>query len=281
MIKFMLTIVTALVAIGGALAAPAVSTNVNPDEHDGVRIPDHIDSVDPNYANCSSGVAMLGNGGARRSWYIHIGREYADGNGCDAIRDTLTRKAKEGNVAFDESSYKCMDDGNGDTYIKFDAGGVFSPGDSGYIIDGLQEMYPMVPFKQDGICAVDSSPGRTRSVPDYSKTLNIRDGPIDHNTALCSYSSVTRTGGMELGMDKCEARVGRDYINGLGCEPISQTLESMIPDGITKYSCVDDGYGYTQLAFNVWNARIIHYEINMALQTAYSDVPFVLEHICG
>ncbi|KAF2170642.1 hypothetical protein M409DRAFT_19457 [Zasmidium cellare ATCC 36951] len=286
MINFMLTFAIALIGITGSLAAPVAVTSTNIttiNARDDYQLPGlSLEPIEADNAKCSVGVLMNDDTSATRSYNVHIGRPYAEGSGCEYIRDTIAQKASDGAFEFKSGTYKCLDDGSGNTFLTFAAGDVFNLENNADVIDALQQRYPMIPFKDNGICRFESNPGRTRSIPINSHTLTTRDGPIDHNTALCSYSRVSGTGGsLDLGMDKCEARVGRDYINGAGCAPIRQTLQSLIPDGISAYSCVDDGYGYTQLAFNVWNARAIYYDINTALQKAYQDIPFIHDHICG
>lgn len=161
MINVSLTSAVAIIGIARALAAPAFSAITTVIRvRDDPMIPDWAQqSIGANSAACVTGVLMNGDGSATGSYDIHIGRPYAAGSGCDYVRGTIGAKVSQSDSRFNAESYtesfKCIDDGMGNTYITFAVGGVLDPEDHANVVDALQERYPMIRFRDDGICAIN------------------------------------------------------------------------------------------------------------------------------
>ncbi|KAF2170643.1 hypothetical protein M409DRAFT_51648 [Zasmidium cellare ATCC 36951] len=268
--KMKASIATAFIGLTGVLAAPAASINVKRADQDCLTIARDTAPVDVDSATCRSHVvAFDGDLKWKRFWQVHVGVSFNSGDGCKPILATMLKWA--GNVGFFmESSYLCEDDGFGDTLLSFVAGDARHTEETNeWIIEGLQEAYPMILFKDDHICVIEPAEGLVedkRSTPTHRKRL---ESPIEANAGTCA-NHVYEDG---RNREAYEIFIGWPWNYGYGCEPVRNTLHSSIPaPGIMEWYCLDDGSGNTRLPFEVNRIHQDEGRIDEALAIAYPDV---------
>ncbi|KAK4619843.1 hypothetical protein CLAFUW4_11027 [Fulvia fulva] len=106
--------------------------------------------IAPNTATCDYKQCSEGNMSTRGCFKVHIGRDFINGQGCGPIKNTISKHTRS------LGSYKCTDDGAGQTVLEFMTEA--DRFDSYAAIEALQEAYPMVPFIKNRICLQTGMP---------------------------------------------------------------------------------------------------------------------------
>ncbi|EME77682.1 uncharacterized protein MYCFIDRAFT_84793 [Pseudocercospora fijiensis CIRAD86] len=216
-------------------------------------------------------------------YQVHIGRDFVNGQGCDAVYATMREHISNANKSeiLKREEYKCTGDGYGQTMLMFKVyGATYDTPELLYeVIEGLDQAYPGVPFIAERICLSDgvlaspawscagrtclpqntrrqdtrqSSPARRDEVNPWGQQWAPARMPVTAEDPLHMFVAETTFSGV-VGY---ELQINRPYELHTVCEYFLGTLQQAAE--INEWGCRADPFGGTQLKFT---ARLPSYDL--------------------